>query len=190
MSLEYAILGLLSAGPQHGYTIGKKLNLVLGAIWPVNPGQVYATLDRLARDGAIASAPPAPPEHRARILAAVGRGRRTRAASVRPFVLLPAGRRALRHWLLRPIGCALPPDPLAAHLALRVWAGDTAGIARLLAARRRRYASLRGCLSRADHDAPCVRAARQHLEVELDWLALVERVLVGAQPSRTMPLLD
>ena len=72
MSLEYAILALLTTGPRHGYAIGKELSRLQGGIWPVNPGQVYATLDRLARDGAIARAPTTPAERRARTPAALG----------------------------------------------------------------------------------------------------------------------
>jgi len=193
MSLEYAILALLTAGPRHGYAIGKELSRLEGGIWPVNPGQVYATLDRLARDGAITSAPPPRPT-RVRTTSTGTSGAGTRAAHLRPFALLPAGRRALRRWLDRPVGCAPSRDALAADLALQAWAGDAAGVARLVAARRARCAALHALLARAaarDDSTPLLRrAARLHLDAELAWLALVEQVVAAAGGSSAPPLLD
>ena len=193
MSLEYAILALLTTGPRHGYAIGKELSRLQGGIWPVNPGQVYATLDRLARDGAIASAPP-PRATRARTASSAASGAGTRAARLRPFALLPAGRRALRRWLDRPVGGAPPHDALAADLALHAWAGDAAGVARLVARTTsplcRAARAARRAAARDDGATLLLRAAQQHLDAELAWLALVEQVVPGLSPSPAPPLMD
>jgi DNA-binding PadR family transcriptional regulator len=175
MSLEHAILALLAAAPRHGYEIGKTLNAALRGVRPVNAGQVYATLERLARDGAIARHDGAP--HGAGV-ATGGAARRQR------FVLLPAGRRALRRWLARPAGGIATSDDFALRLALRTFSGDRPGIARLVRARRARCATLHHLLRDAAQDALHVRAARRHLDAELAWLEDAERVLVAAASAR------
>jgi DNA-binding PadR family transcriptional regulator len=44
-------LALLSEGPSHGYQLKTAFEGATGGTWPLNVGQVYTTLDRLARDG-------------------------------------------------------------------------------------------------------------------------------------------
>ena len=51
MSLKYAILGLLSEGPRHGYELKGLYDEALVPSAKLNFGQVYPTLDRLRRDG-------------------------------------------------------------------------------------------------------------------------------------------
>ena len=51
MSLKYAILGLLSEGPRHGYELKSLYDEVVSPSAKLNFGQVYPTLDRLRRDG-------------------------------------------------------------------------------------------------------------------------------------------
>ena len=53
MSLKYAILGLLSEGPRHGYELKGLYDEVLVPSAKLNFGQVYPTLDRLRRDGCV-----------------------------------------------------------------------------------------------------------------------------------------
>src|SRR2546425_12833798 len=54
MSIKYAILGLLSDGPLHGYELKTAYEGELVPDSPLNFGQVYTTLDRLSRDGLVA----------------------------------------------------------------------------------------------------------------------------------------
>lgn len=56
MSLRYGILGLLAEGPLHGYDVKGRFERLLGGAWEVNIGQVYATLQRLEREGLVAPA--------------------------------------------------------------------------------------------------------------------------------------
>lgn len=51
MSLKYAILGLLSEGPRHGYELKSLYDEAVAPSAKLNFGQVYPTLDRLRRDG-------------------------------------------------------------------------------------------------------------------------------------------
>ena len=56
--LEFAILGLLSSGPLHGYELRKRLDLLLGPLRAVSYGSLYPTLRALqARELIRESAP-------------------------------------------------------------------------------------------------------------------------------------
>lgn len=55
MSVKHAILTLLCSKPRHGYEIKTGFDELVQKTWPLNPGQVYTTLDRLERDGLIES---------------------------------------------------------------------------------------------------------------------------------------
>jgi DNA-binding PadR family transcriptional regulator len=54
--LEYAILGLLSDSPLHGYELRKRLALVLGPFRPLSFGSLYPGLHRIAARGLITGA--------------------------------------------------------------------------------------------------------------------------------------
>jgi DNA-binding PadR family transcriptional regulator len=47
------LLGLLEAGPRHGYDLKQRYDQLFGRRRPLKFGQVYATLSRLARDGLV-----------------------------------------------------------------------------------------------------------------------------------------
>lgn len=53
MSLPETLLGLLEPAPRHGYDLKREYDARFGEQRPVKPAQVYATLGRLLRDGAI-----------------------------------------------------------------------------------------------------------------------------------------
>ena len=55
MSIRHALLSLLSEGPKYGLRLREEFESRSGEIWPLNVGQVYATLQRLERDGLIES---------------------------------------------------------------------------------------------------------------------------------------
>lgn len=171
MPLDHAILAILTRGPLHGHALGKQLELLLHGLWAVNPGQVYATLGRLARDGLIAPIDCEPPARR-----------------VRAYALLPAGRRGLRRWLERPLGCDERTDPFTRHLAILVAAGDGDGITRALDARHRRCAAWIALLERrspvpGSPDDLLASAARHHLEAEVAWLAEARAALLTPPPD-------
>ncbi len=48
--LKFALLGLLTRGPKHGYDLKNELEQALGGHWEINFGQIYTTLARLERD--------------------------------------------------------------------------------------------------------------------------------------------
>jgi DNA-binding PadR family transcriptional regulator len=55
MSVRHALLALLSEGPKYGLQLRQEFESGTGEAWPLNVGQVYTTLQRLERDGLIAS---------------------------------------------------------------------------------------------------------------------------------------
>ena len=55
MSVRHALLALLSEGPKYGLQMRDEFEQRTGEVWPLNVGQVYTTLQRLERDGLVAS---------------------------------------------------------------------------------------------------------------------------------------
>ena len=55
MSVPHAVLALLSEGPKYGLQLRQEFEARTGDVWPLNVGQVYTTLQRLERDGLVAS---------------------------------------------------------------------------------------------------------------------------------------
>jgi DNA-binding PadR family transcriptional regulator len=51
MAVREGLLALLQEGPRHGYQLKTAFESATGGVWALNVGQVYTTLDRLARDG-------------------------------------------------------------------------------------------------------------------------------------------
>jgi DNA-binding PadR family transcriptional regulator len=84
MSLRHGVLGLLSEQPLHGYQVRSRFEDMLGGSWEVNIGQVYATLQRLERDGMVR--------------AAGARGDRGKLI----YELTDLGRSELQSWLAEP----------------------------------------------------------------------------------------
>ena len=56
MSTAHVLLGLLAAGPRHGYDLKRAHDDRLPRAKPLAYGQVYATLGRLERDGLVSEA--------------------------------------------------------------------------------------------------------------------------------------
>lgn len=51
--LNYLLLALLTERPRHGYELHGDFEHLFGGMWPVNMGQVYATLTRLEKQGLV-----------------------------------------------------------------------------------------------------------------------------------------
>ena len=55
MGVREGLLALLDREPAHGYQLKTGFEAATGGVWSLNVGQVYATLERLERDGLVAS---------------------------------------------------------------------------------------------------------------------------------------
>jgi DNA-binding PadR family transcriptional regulator len=84
MSVRHALLGLLAQQPRHGYELRAAFEALVGGrdTWEVKPGQVYATLERLAEAGLVAE---------------VG-VEKEGGPEKRIYALTPAGQDALQEW--------------------------------------------------------------------------------------------
>lgn len=80
MSIRHALLALLSEGPKYGLRLREEFEHRTGEVWPLNVGQVYATLKRLERDDLIEHDGPDDIREKS-------------------YRLLPAGRTELERWL-------------------------------------------------------------------------------------------
>ncbi|MBM4268392.1 MAG: PadR family transcriptional regulator [Deltaproteobacteria bacterium] len=170
MSLGFAILAVLGHGPRHGYAVRAALVDLIGAFWPVNQGQVYATLARLTREGLVTVTEPEAPGSR---------------LPARPlYAPSPAGRDALAAWLAAPHARrergAQGFDDWLAHVAICASRGDRERLRTALETQRQRCASLDRALTAGEGSCPerARRAAREHLAAELSWLDRAERALL------------
>jgi len=87
LHLEYALLGLISQKPQHGYDILQKWDKNLGIIWKVKPGRLYAALNKLETNGLLTSQ--------------LESGEN--APSRKVFALTPQGESDFSRWLRAPV---------------------------------------------------------------------------------------
>lgn len=53
MSVRQSLLAILAQGPCYGYQLRHEFARRTGAVWPLNVGQIYNTLERLERDGLV-----------------------------------------------------------------------------------------------------------------------------------------
>jgi DNA-binding PadR family transcriptional regulator len=84
--LKHVLLGLLQRRRRHGYQLKADFDELTADTWPLNEGQVYATLGRLERDGLVASAVV----------------EQDLLPNRRVYELTPEGRLALKRWLAEP----------------------------------------------------------------------------------------
>jgi DNA-binding PadR family transcriptional regulator len=91
MSVRHAMLALLSEGPKYGLQLREEFEARTGEVWPLNVGQVYATLQRLERDGLVESDGTSDEGPR------------------KAFLITPEGEQELARWLRRPPDLSSPP---------------------------------------------------------------------------------
>ncbi len=90
MSVRHALLALLSEGPKYGLQLRQEFEARTGEVWPLNVGQVYTTLQRLERDGFVASD-------------------ESDDGPQKGYRITKAGSRELTDWLQTPPGHEQPP---------------------------------------------------------------------------------
>lgn len=175
MSVREGLLALLAERPRNGHQLKTEFETATGAVWPLNVGQVYTTLERLERDGFVARSSSAED-----------------ASGQKHYELTPAGREELAAWWsLVPVDDPPPRDELMLKIlfasglgtehALAVITAHRSALLSVLQQRRReqRAAAPAPDLATAMvHDALVVRA-----EADLRWLDLCEARLAGRKGS-------
>ncbi|MDP9906280.1 PadR family transcriptional regulator [Arthrobacter bambusae] len=171
MSIRYSILALLQEQPRYGYQLRAAFEERTGAVWPLNIGQVYTTLNRLERDALV------------RKEGDDGRGHVL-------FSITDAGTVEIRRWFSTAVDRGAPPrNELAIKLSLAV---STAGTDAHALIQAQREISLRE-LQEYTQDRKDLAANQRvtdtarllvldslifHAEAEARWLDLCEARLV------------
>lgn len=100
MSVPMSLLSILNEGPNYGLRLKQEFERRTGNVWPLNAGQVYATLERLSREGLVE--------------AEVG----STSERQRRFALTADGRMRLRAWFRDAASSAPHRDPLVLKLVM------------------------------------------------------------------------
>ena len=177
VSILHAILASLAGGPLHGYAVRSRLQERLGFLWPVNHGQVYATLGRLASDGRVTT---------------IERGDAGRSGPERRYERSASGGRALVDWLRRPVPISASGGEIGEKIATAIACGEAAVVDSFLARQIESCATLldtcrqasRGRDSTTDPARGLLeRAALRMLETDLAWLEAVRAACAGSAPA-------
>src|SRR5437764_10611788 len=180
--VQNALLALLSQRPRHGYELRDLFEAALGGNWELNSGQIYSSLDRLARDGLV-------------VEEAIERGG---GPDKRLWAITGEGRKELANWFDSPV----PRDYrlrdefyLKLMLALVTQPASARHI--LMVQRRELFRELHDLTSRRNLLDPKQHLARillldsaiMHTEAELRWLDIVEARLedIRGQPPPIPP---
>ena len=168
--MRLPLLALLTKEPAHGYELKHALEHTFGGAYrSPNIGQIYVTLQRLARDGLV----------RSEDVVQFGRPNK------RVYELTEVGRKALAAWIETPSDGAHVRDQFFMKLVLAPLAGSADRMA-LINKQRRHYLNLMRGLSKLasttrgeDRVARLlIEGAMLHLQADLDWLERCQEELV------------
>jgi DNA-binding PadR family transcriptional regulator len=176
---DLVVLSLLAERPMHGYELNQELDRREARDWAgISRPQVYYSLKKLAESGHLSRA---------------GQGGERPGPERLVWRLSAAGRRALTQALAREEWAVQrPPPPFLTWLALSTFA-EPADRLRLIRRRRefltdelaRERATLAAILADTGPMVPAaalmVRLVIRQWEVEIEWLAEVEEVLVSGE---------
>jgi len=158
--LRHALLGLLARDVRHGYELKNALEQALGGSWDINFGQIYATLQRLERDGLV----------NAVVDAKDRRGKKT-------YELTEQGRKELESWFDQPV-----------EKSRRLRYSDALDmIARQRQAYLQRVRDLTRLAADAPKDpfvSLLIEGAILHLQADLRWLDLCDERLERLKDKR------
>jgi DNA-binding PadR family transcriptional regulator len=159
VSVSRTLLGLLEPGPQHGYTLRQRYDTWFAAGRPLKSAQVYATLQRLARDGYVDLAgieAGEGPDRRVYTITPAGVGELQRWLDTHEVPDVSASRRALFAKVVLALASGRPAEPLL----------DSQRQAHLARMRELRTARQRGdLLEQLDADFEMY-----HLDADLKWM--------------------
>jgi DNA-binding PadR family transcriptional regulator len=174
MGVREGLLVLLADRPRHGYELKTLFEQRTGALWSLNTGQIYTTLERLERDDLVEPT-----------------GEVEGDARRRGYRLTATGRKEAAAWLEASTAADTPRDELVMKVLLLATGDDGkaaldtidahrhALLARLQDVRRRQRAQPDDLGARLVADALAVRA-----EADLRWLDLVvERLQRAPAPG-------
>jgi DNA-binding PadR family transcriptional regulator len=165
--IKFLLLGLLARQPRHGYELKALFEQTFGGTWPLNPGQVYMTLERLEDAGLVTS------ERVAQEL----------LPDRRVYTITEEGRQELKRWTAEPSqGPIRIRDELYLKILTAVLAGqDASGIIwTQRSSHMQALAELRAKRSDSSIDPATqlvIRGAILRTQADLKWLDLCEERL-------------
>jgi DNA-binding PadR family transcriptional regulator len=175
VSVRHALLALLSERPKYGLQLAQEFESGTGEVWPLNPGQVYTTLQRLERDGLAESD---------------GTGD---AGPQRNFQITTAGRAELAAWLRTPPDTSVPPrDELVIKVLIAVRLPDV-DVVELVQSHRRHLVETMRAYTRLKEDAQehdlglllVADAELYRLDALIRWLDTAEARIARAPVAAT-----
>jgi len=176
MSVRHALLALLSEGPKYGLQLRQEFEERTGEVWPLNVGQVYTTLQRLERDGLIASDDGDEP------------------GPQKSFRLTDTGSTELHDWLRTPPDLSSPPRDELVIKVLVATRVPEADVNEVIQAHRRHVVELMQQWTRVKRDAAAddvnlalvVDAELFRLDAAIRWLDAADSRLRRrpAEPDR------
>ena len=168
MAVREGLLALLREGPSHGYQLKTAFEAATGGVWSLNVGQVYTTLDRLARDGLVT------------VLDDDGQ---------KQYEITAAGREELgAWWQAGPVDAPPPRDELLLKVLLAVEEGPDHAL-EVITRHRTALTTLLQSQRRASRDASdlasslVVDALATRAEADLRWLDLCEARILRARAT-------
>ncbi len=175
MSVPDGLLVLLRDEAKHGYQLATDFSRRTAGCWALNTGQVYTTLDRLARDGfVVTDGADAESRRRRYRLTDRGRERADRWLAEMPATAAPRDELVLRVLL------TAAADPVTATAVIDIQRRQLVG--RLQDLRRAQRAAADDLIARLAADAAATR-----VEADLRWLDLCDDRLRAAAPPRSSP---
>lgn len=170
--LSFAILGVLSDGPLHGYELRKRLTMVLGPFRALSYGSLYPALKRMSATGLIEEESLTPAKEST---APALTGKRARVV----YAITGKGKDSFGEWANKPGPEAWEDEGFAAHLAF-FSATESKTRMRILEGRRSRLEervdTLRESLARSqqrldDYTLQLQKHGLEGAEREVRWLS-------------------
>jgi DNA-binding PadR family transcriptional regulator len=180
MSVPHALLALLSDGPKYGLRLQNEFEARTGEVWPLNVGQVYTNLQRLERDGLVATDD--------------GTDERSR----KRYRITSAGHHELTEWLHTPPDLVPPPrDELVIKVLVALQVPGT-DVQEILQVHRRHvievmqsYTQIKAAAGEDDLALALVADAELfRLEAMVHWLDTADVRLKQLPPPAPAPVAD
>lgn len=181
MSVRYAVLGLISQKPRHGYETRVAFERLVGGDgnWEVKPAQIYTTLDRLEEAGLVERS------------SDLGEGDEP---SRRVYRITPQGEEALQEWFSSGVPAEHQRDEFFIKLVIGVASGRADPERLIQTQRGLLFQEMHAATAQRDEYDPRTGMAHillldkviMHLEADLRWLDMIEMRLEAIK-SQPMP---
>jgi len=175
MSVRFAVLGLLSQKPRHGYELRAAFSALVGGDenWDVKPAQIYTTLNRLCLAGHVA-------------LSSISQDG---GPEKQIFTITDEGRRILKEWYESGITPEHAHDEFFIKLMTALVSGDIEPFRLIQIQRAHLYQDLHAATTIRNQYDPRTEMAQillmdksiMHLEADLRWLDIAEMRLEVVQ---------